>query len=208
MQDLHNFRKIFLLRHCHPRIHEHSRMCIGKKDIPLSVNGRKEAKILGEYLTNKNINSVYSSPLKRAHETASIITDGRINVRKNIAELDMGIWDGLSFDEIKLRYPKEYEERGNDFENYIVEGGESISNCRKRAMEELYKTIDESEGNILVVTHAGVIRSIISAIFKTSIKETFEYKIGYGSITLITIDNDELKIIKIGDLDYMNTIKN
>jgi len=181
-------------------------MCIGKKDIPLSVNGRKEAKILGEYLTNKNISSVYSSPLKRAKETASIITDVKIHIRKNIAELDMGIWDGLSFDEIKLRYSKDYEERGNDFENYIVEGGESISNCRKRAMEELYKTIGKSEGNVLIVTHAGVIRSIISAISKISIKETFEYKIGYGSITLLTINNDELKIIKIGDLDYKNIL--
>ena len=104
-------------------------ICLGKKNVPLSSEGRKEGKILADYLLNKNINNVYSSPLIRARETASIICDKKLNIRENFAELNMGIWDGLSFDEIKKKFPKEYIERGNDFENYIIEGGESLSMC-------------------------------------------------------------------------------
>lgn len=200
-----NSRNIFVVRHLHPQIPDG--ICLGKKNVPLSSEGREEGKILADYLLNKNINNVYSSPLIRARETASIICDKKLNIRENFAELNMGIWDGLSFDEIKKKFPKEYIERGNDFENYIIEGGESLSMCKKRAMSELDTIIRETDGNILVVTHAGVIRTIVSSIAKTRMTDTFEYKIDYGSITLLSIDDNKLNLIKIGDLEYKNNIR-
>ena len=149
MDELNNSRSIFIVRHCHPQINEG--ICLGKKDIHLSEKGKTEAKILADYLLCKNIKHVYSSPLKRAMETAVIISDKMIVISNNFSELDMGIWDGLSFDEIKRLYPKEYAQRGKDLENYTVKGGESMSHCRNRAMEQLNKTIEESDGNILIV---------------------------------------------------------
>lgn len=206
MHDVSNSRNVFIVRHCQPQFHERTGICLGKKDISLSVNGRMGAKVLADYLSDKMINHVFSSPLKRAQETTLIITDDRFNIRNDFSELDMGIWDGLSFDEIRQKYPKEYEERGNDLENYIVQGGESMRMCKLRTMRELHRTINETDGNLLIVTHAGVIRTIISSVAKISIKETFEYKIGYGSITLININNNKLNLIKIGDLNYKDIL--
>ncbi len=195
MGEFNNCRSIFLVRHCHPQINEG--ICLGKKDIPLSERGKMEAKILADYLMPKNIEHVYSSPLKRARETAAIISHKEIIVSDNFSELDMGIWDGLSFEQIKKTYPKEYEDRGKDLENYIVKGGESMSQCRERAMGQLNKVLDESDGNILIVTHAGVIRTIISSLANIRIKDTFDYKINYGSITMINYDG-KYRLVKIG----------
>lgn len=203
MNELCQVRNIFLIRHCKPEFKDGIKLCIGKSDIPLSNEGIEHAKQLADYFLNININYIYSSPLKRAKKTAEIIAGGRLNVniKEGFSELNIGKWDGLSFEEIKLRYPEEYKDRGKDIENYIVEGGESMAMCRERAIRELHKTIKESEGNILIVAHAGVIRTIISSLLSISIKETFDYKIDYGSISLVTINENILKFKKIGVTD-------
>lgn len=208
MNELDKVRNIFLIRHCKPEFKEGIRLCIGKSDIPLSNEGLEHAKQLAYYFTDININCIYSSPLKRAKETAEIIAEvmagSRLNVviKENFSELNIGKWDGLSFEEIKLRYPEEYENRGKDLDNYIVEGGESMAMCRERAIRELHKTIEESHGNILVVAHAGVIRTIISSLLNISIKETFDYKIDYGSVSLVTINENIIKLNNIGVANY------
>lgn len=204
MNEFNKEHNIFLVRHCKPEFKDDIRICIGKKDIPLSNEGMIHAKQLAGYFLNRNINRIYSSHLKRARKTAEIIASSRISVciKDDFSELNIGKWDGLSFEEVKLRYPEEYENRGRDLENYIVEGGESMAMCRERAVKELHKSIDESEGNILIVTHAGVIRTIISSLLDISIMDTFEYKIDYGSISLITFNDNILNLKKIGVTNY------
>lgn len=199
MNEFHGPRNIYIVRHCRPQGRNGFHTCIGRKDIPLSVTGIEQANQLMNYFLNLNLNRIYSSPLKRAKETAEIIAGKKIDivVKDNFSELDMGKWDGLSFDEIKRKYPEEYEERGKDLENYIVEGGESMAMCGKRAMAGLYEAIDRSEGNILIVTHAGVIRTIISSLLCMDMKKTFDYHIGYGNISLLTFNGKILNLNKI-----------
>jgi len=179
------------VRHCQPDLNRSENHCIGKMDIPLSDAGREQAKNLREYFSNKDISEIYSSNLKRAWETAEILADNKFSpiIKHNFSELDTGKWDGLSFDEIKRIYPEEYKKRGEDLENYVVEGGESMAMCRKRAITELNNTLNNSKGNVIIVTHAGVIRTILSSVLEISIKETFDCKFDYGSINLLTASN-------------------
>lgn len=204
MNEFNKGRNIFLVRHCKPEFKDGIHICIGKKDIPLSNEGIGHAKQLADYFLNMNINRIYSSHLKRAKKTAEIIAGSRLGVciKDDFSEIDIGKWDGLTFEQVKLRYPEEYEKRGKDFENYVVEGGESMAMCRERAIKELHKSIDESEGNILIVSHAGVIRTIISSLLGISIIDTFEYKIDYGSISLITFNDNMLNLKKVGVTNY------
>lgn len=204
MNEFHDVRNVYIVRHCQPIIKNGIHICIGKKDISLSKRGKEQAGQLADYFSNRHINHIYSSHLKRAKETAQLIAGNNYEVvtKDNFSELDVGKWDGLTFHEIKQKYPEEYEERGKDLENYVVEGGESMALCRTRAMDELNKTIDESKGDILIVTHAGVIRTILSSILDISIKETFDYKIEYGSISLLNINEKKLSLKKIGIIDY------
>lgn len=193
-------RKIYLLRHCEPQLPEGVPICIGKMDIPLSEFGREQALELREYFSNINISSIYSSPLIRAKETATIIANGKkdVIIKKDFAEFDIGKWDGMAFAEIKKKYPEEYKERGENLEHYIVEGGESMAMCRDRAMAQLWETIKESNGHILIVTHAGINRGIISSLLGISIKESFKYRHEYGSINFLAFDGKNIKVDKIG----------
>jgi len=188
-------RIIYLVRHCRPDLTDAS-ICIGITDIPLSGEGLREAEKLKVYFSDKNIKAIYASPLKRAKETAEIIADNKIKVeiRNNLTEVNMGKWDGMTFEEIKQKYHEEYFERGKDFENYIVEGGESMCMCRKRALAELWSIVVNSTGNIIITAHAGVNRLILSELSGIDIEEGFSLQKEYGTITRLKYDGKNLKI--------------
>jgi alpha-ribazole phosphatase len=188
-------RIIYLVRHCRPDLGDAS-ICIGITDIPLSGEGLRQAEKLKVYFFDKNIKAIYSSPLKRAKETAEIIAANKIKVeiRNNLSELNMGKWDGMTFEEIKQKYPEEYFERGKDFENYRVEGGESMYMCRKRALAELWNIVVNSTGNIIITAHAGVNRLVLSELSGIDIEEGFSLQKEYGTITRLKYDGKNLKI--------------
>ena len=103
-----SIRKIFLIRHCRPKIIENVSICLGRKDIPLSKEGIDEAGQLKKYFSNIGLSGIYSSPLIRARHTAEIIADKKMNViiKDGFSELNIGRWDGMSFAEIKEKYPE------------------------------------------------------------------------------------------------------
>lgn len=195
-----NERIVYLVRHCKPNLPSDSSICIGVTDIPLNEEGFEQAEKLKRYFSDKNIKAIYSSPLIRAKETAEIIANNKIKVeiRNDFSELNMGKWDGMTFEEIKQKYPEEYIKRGNDFENYIVEGGESMSMCRDRALAQLWNIINNSTDNIIIVAHAGVNRLILSELLAVSIKESFSFRQEYGSVNILKHDGNILEVINIG----------
>ena len=197
---MNSIKKVFLIRHCRPQFAENVGICLGRKDIPLSKEGIAEAEQLKRYFSNISLRGIYSSPLIRARHTAEIIADNKMNViiRNDFSELNMGKWDGMSFAEIKEKYPLEYIERGKDFQNYTVEDGESMADCQTRAVKELYNTVQETSGDILIVAHAGVNRAIISEILGTGIKDSFAFKHEYGSVNILAFENKTFKVLNIG----------
>lgn len=199
---MNELRKIYIIRHCEPQFLNNIPICIGKTDIPLSEKGINKAKELKNYFSNINLKSIYSSPLARAKKTAEIIADNKISVeiKNDFSEFNIGKWDGMSFADIKEIYPKEYKDRGEDLENYIVEGGESMAMCRNRALKELWNTIEKSNGNIIIVAHAGVNRAIISSLLGISIKESFLFRHDYGSVNTVIYDGSKLKVSKVGEI--------
>jgi len=197
---MENNRKIYLIRHCEPDLPEKTSICLGRKDIPLSNKGLKHAEKLKKTFSKLNIQAIYSSPLIRALKTTKIIAnrDRYYEIIDNFTELDVGKWDGMSFEKIKEKYPQEYAERGKYFETYVIEGGESMLACRDRALKGLDKVASKSNGDIAVVSHAGVIRLILSGILNISIKESFLYKLEYGSITILIYNSNKFDVKKIG----------
>ncbi len=193
-------RKIYLIRHCEPQLPGGIPVCMGKNDIPLSEKGVRQAVELKDYFSRIDISGIYTSPLVRAMQTADIIADGNhhILIKHDLAEYNIGKWDGMSFDEIKEKYPKEYKERGENLENYVVEGGESMAMCRERALPEFLNIVNQSTGNIIIVSHAGVNRIILSHLLEISVMESFSYKHDFGSVNILIYEKESFTIKKIG----------
>jgi probable phosphoglycerate mutase len=104
---------------------------------------------------------------------------------KELREIDMGRWDGLGMDEVKRLFPGEFEKRGLDSVNYRPPGGESFADLRARVLPAYREIIGGNDGNIAIVSHAGVNRVILCDIMNLPLKNLFEIKQDYACINRI-----------------------
>lgn len=129
----------------------------GHSDIPLNKTGISQAKIIKEKLRDIKFYKVFSSPLKRAYETASIITHMPIIIDNRLIERYGGTLEG----KLSKDTPKDINYNDPNETRY---GIENILDFRNRIFNFLQEIINEyPDENILIVTHAGV--SIYAKVF-------------------------------------------
>lgn len=139
----------------------------GSEDIPLTEKGIRQAEALAERLEREGISKIYSSGLKRAFQTASIIGNklGGIHAEKRheLKEVNFGVWEGLTRQEIDTNYPGQLESYRSDFE-FSPKDGKSLSSLQNRiqkCLESIINYYGDTEDRILLVAHAYFIRMII-----------------------------------------------
>jgi broad specificity phosphatase PhoE len=126
---------IYLIRHGQTEWNR-DRIFRGHKDLPLSKEGKIQAAKTARWLRERDISVVYSSPLVRAFETASVIAaECRCPVVKEegIIDLDFGDWEGNTFDRVKKNDPEQYRLYRYEPERCTIPGGESLKGCYERA---------------------------------------------------------------------------
>ncbi len=157
--------KIFLIRHGQTLWNEEGRYQ-GDRDTDLTGEGVMQAKLAAKYLLEVIFSNIYSSPLKRALDTAEFIRKGRnldITVREDLKEMHFGKWEGMKFEQINKVFRNDYQRWLGDPYNNAPTGGESFRQVKERAVAEIENIIGENKdgGNIAVVTHGGIILSIL-----------------------------------------------
>lgn len=191
--------RIVLIRHGQPQQHQ-GKIFLGQVDIPLSSVGIEEASLAGEKLISENISPdmIYASDLLRAFETAEIISQKLEGVQvvpdKLFREMNMGSWDGEFIEEIKEKFPEEYEKRGEDILNYRIPGGENFYDLRGRVAREFYRLFmgefqerlkDGGSKDFVLVAHMGVIRSLMAELTQDEEEATWKRPYPTGSVTVI-----------------------
>ena len=133
----------------------------GHADPPLNETGRAQAAELAADLEGVELAAVYSSPLRRAVETAEVVAaeHGLEPVAVDaLREVDVGSWQGLTRAEIEARFPEQFA-RWLDYDQGW-EDGESYEGMGRRAVAVLLELAAAHEGErILAVTHGGPIRA-------------------------------------------------
>jgi len=139
----------------------------GRTDFPLNQRGTVQAQDLGQDLTNFSINNIYSSPLKRAKQTAEEIgkkCSVKINIEKSFNNMEMGTWEGLKKTKIAEEYPEEWQLWMNNPETLKIDGMETLCIVQKRAKECLDELVLENKDKTLViVSHRAVLKPLIAA---------------------------------------------
>ncbi|HBC94438.1 MAG TPA: alpha-ribazole phosphatase [Pelotomaculum sp.] len=179
--------KIYLTRHGEISNNGEKRY-IGQIDLTLNDNGWKQAACLRDALARVPLGTVICSDLIRSVATAGIICEKHALkpvVRKELREIDMGLWDGLTFQEVRRSYSGEFEKRGADILNYKPPGGESFAQCAGRVMPVLDAIVKAARGNILIVGHAGINRIIISRALGLPLEYMFRIKQDYGCLNIL-----------------------
>jgi probable phosphoglycerate mutase len=152
---------VTFLRHGSTEWNEQGRMQ-GRRDVPLSAAGRKEVEAwrsgMGEGSLVPKSAQWYSSPLRRAVETAEILSGASPQREPALIEMDWGDWEGLRLDELRERHGAAFvrnEAAGLDFR---PAGGESPRDVRDRVLQWLRATAHRHE-SVVAVTHKGVMRA-------------------------------------------------
>jgi|GEM_PF-85945 len=210
-------RRIYLARHGALRLPKdgnapnQGRRYIGQSDIPLSDEGIQQALNLREELRHVHLSAIYSSDLTRCLKTAEIVGEPhqlRPTPRRDLREILLGRWEGKTFNEIKHQYPEEFEERGRDIVHFRPLGGESFLDCTHRALRAFYDILHSTEGNILIVAHAGVNRILLSQAMGKSLENLFEIPQDYGCLNLVDYSDFtfELKALNETSMPVCSTL--
>jgi probable phosphoglycerate mutase len=163
---MHRGKQIYLLRHGQIEQSEPRRF-VGQQDLPLTCAGQAQALRMAQILETVRFSRIFSSPLSRAVQTASCIAARQIQPVVSIpdlAEISLGQWDGLTVEEVRQRFPGQYEERGRAIASFRPPGGESFNDLAQRAVPCFTGLVENNPGPLLIVAHAGINRVLLSRI--------------------------------------------
>ena len=189
-------RKIYLIRHGKPDLPEGVRMCIGSTDLPLGSLGRLQAALAGAALESAGISAIYCSRLLRSRQTAALI-GGPVTALPGLEEMDAGAWDGLTFDEIRARWPALYELRGRDPSASPPEA-ETRESGLKRFSAAVTHALGESSGDIAVVAHASVMQTLLCTAMGLPLDRARSLKLPYGSVSRLTYETGRFSVLSTG----------
>ncbi len=163
----------------------------GRIDMNLSPRGKRQAKILADYLRFKTIDAIYASPMKRVQQTLAPtlkIKKQMQTIFPDLREIDFGDWTGHGWEAVRSKYNFAVHEWLHKIEDPGSPNGESGKNFRARVEPCLREIIQKHPGqNVAIFCHGGVIRMIISILLELPLPKTNAFEIEYASITQVAL---------------------
>jgi len=195
---------VFLLRHGDSR-QDGVKRYIGQADLSLNEEGRAQAEDWRSEMAQIPLQRIFCSDLSRSHETACIVARGRgeaVRPLSRLREINLGVWDGQSMDEVRRRYPAEYEKRGADMVYYRPPGGECFADVAARVIPLFEEIVRNASGNLLIVGHAGVNKVILCHILGMPLENLFRIRQDYCCLNVIDNGREgmRLRLMNMGHL--------
>ncbi|ERJ11985.1 histidine phosphatase family protein [Haloplasma contractile] len=199
--------KIYLTRHGKTEWNEAGKLQ-GQKDSALVEDGINNAKKLNKRLKNITFGCIYSSPLKRAFDTACYIRgekDTPIVIKDSIKEMNFGSWEGVHHSIIKEEYTKDYDYFWNKPHLYEAKSGEGFNELIERVKRALTEIINETKSeSILIVTHTVVIKAIYAIIEERTLDTFWDLPFIHDtSLTIIEVHEDRYTITLRADTTHL-----
>jgi len=181
--------KLYLIRHGESFAAYDGRY-YGQKDLALSEKGRGQMAFLTERLWQLPPQRIYCSDLARARESAEVLGSRwglSPIIRREFREVNMGLWEGLSYEEINLRYPKEAVEWAKGASTFRFPEGESLRGLKARVLSAHRKIIAEnSDAAVLaLVGHGGPNRLILCHALGIPLTGIWRLGQDFGSLSII-----------------------
>ena len=178
----------------------------GQLNTPLTEKGMEKLRETGKNLENVMFEEIYTSELERTVNSAEIILNenrGYKNKKmelKKLAELNevhFGVWQGLKYEEVFLKYPEEANNYFYNVKNYKAENikAENLKDALKRFLRGINKILDSHKsGNILVVTHGTVFEMFINYVENSSIFDIDERTLmGNGDYKIFSYEDGKFQ---------------
>ncbi|WP_431067445.1 alpha-ribazole phosphatase [Methylotuvimicrobium sp.] len=168
---------IYLIRHTQTSAAQG--LCYGRSDIALADSFAQEAEALRQKLPELSEDCrFYSSALSRCKRLADSLSD-EVVTDERLLELDFGDWEGVFFNDIDAKSLNHWTQ---SFVDFPPPNGENFTNLCRRAGSFWQELIETELSQAVVVTHAGVIRALLTHILKLSPAAAFQFRVDHGSL--------------------------
>lgn len=178
----------------------------GQLDSPLSPTGLQQAESLGWRLRKEGLDLLVSSDLGRTLQTAApiaaatglgIVKDARLRERA------FGVFQQMTPEEIKERWPDEYERWQARDPEFAMEGGESLMQLRARLTACVEELAGRGYAKVGVVTHGGALDALYRIATGTPYSTVRAWPLANASINDIVIDNGHWQVRGWGDIAHL-----
>lgn len=189
----------------------------GISDLEMNETGRKQAEALAQALRDKKVEAIYSSPLKRARDTAHAI--GRyhpveIVTLSGLRELDAGEVDGLTYKEMAIRFGDFLEKWMKDCTSVRPPGGCTLPELQEQVWSAIEEILErqrpgkagrkkDEEGVVLAVTHFFPILSIISRAVGLDLSECRRLRLDLASMCTLDFNPKRTVLVSFNDTCHL-----
>jgi 2,3-bisphosphoglycerate-dependent phosphoglycerate mutase len=183
----------------------------GHSDSDLTSLGLRQAEAVAARLVGEKPRALHSSDLGRALQTAGVIaraTGLAVVPDARLRERNMGLFQGLTFDEIRGRYPEDYRQFASRRPDYIIPYGESMQQCHDRVIDGLQAIADRSRGGrVVVVTHGGPLSAAFRHTVRLPVNAPRCWSLFNASISRFRVRADQWQLGTWGDLSHLDGLE-
>ncbi len=180
---------IYLIRHTQTATDPG--LCYGQSDIALASSFADEMAAVHDKLPEFDEGcQVFSSPLIRCLQLAQTFSDS-VTTDDRLQELNFGDWEGQRFDAIE---PEVLQHWTDNFVTSAPPNGENFEDLYQRAGEFWQDLLDSKAKQVLVITHAGVIRALLARALNLPLANSFQLRIDSGSAHKLRLADDYLYV--------------
>lgn len=198
--------KLILVRHALTVDNQKSRLS-GHIDSSVSEEGKEQIDKITNYLKDFDIDKIYTTTSSRTKDTVKKLSELKaieIIEKESLKEISFGDFEGLTFDEIKDKYPKEFQDMIEKGYEYKYPNGESLIDSYNRVCIELDNIISNNDDRtILICSHGGTIRNIITYLISNSYKYHWNFKIDNGSVTILEVQDGFTVITAMNNTSFI-----
>lgn len=174
-----------MVRHCQTDWNAERRIQ-GKTDVPLGAAGRHQAEALARLLAVEPVSAVYSSPLRRAAETAEIIARPHslpVRLVADLRELDQGELEGLSVEEMRSNYREFWAAWSRDPAGVRIPGGETMAELAERVWGAVSGIVQQHPGEtVVVVTHGFALLTVVARALDLELGYIRRFRVDCGGV--------------------------
>jgi len=182
----------------------------GRTDVKLNEVGIKQAELLGEYLSNWELEAIYSSPLRRALDTANTISRYQkigVHITEGLIDFNYGKWQSLPEQEAKRLYPTLHNEWHNNPLKVKMPGGESLEDVRGRAIEVVNDVLSKYQGSVVLVSHRVVNKVLICYLLGLDNSHFWNIKQDVGGITIFDYAEGRFVLTRHNDTSHLKELQ-
>jgi broad specificity phosphatase PhoE len=182
----------------------------GRADIALDEVGIKQAELLGKYLSELKLDAIYSSPLRRALDTANIVARYQnvgLQVTNGLMDFDYGEWQGLPDRKVRMLYPALHSQWHANPHLVKMPGGESLDDVKVRALDVVNEAVSKHTGSVVLVSHRVVNKVLMCSLLGLDNSHFWHIRQDVGGITIFNYANGCFILTKHNDTSYLKGMR-